>query len=165
MRIFRFNIEIIICPIWGPAYNLHIILRFELEKRLFDGGLEVSDLPDAWNTLSAELLGLTPKDDSEGVLQDVHWAGGAFGYFPSYCLGNMIAAQLWNTVNEEVPDLERDFENGNFCRLLSWLREKIHHQGQRFDTMALVRRVTGESITPTPLLHYLRKRYLPLYRA
>jgi len=147
------------------TYNLHIILRFELEKRLFDGGLEVSDLPDAWNALSVELMGLTPKNDGEGVLQDVHWSGGAFGYFPSYCLGNMIAAQLWNTINAEMPDLEREFEKGDFSSLLTWLREKIHYQGQRYDTMALIRRVTGETITPAPFLSYLRERYLPLYRA
>lgn len=146
------------------TYNLHIILRFELEKRLFDGTLEVSDLPDAWNALSVELLGLTPKNDAEGVLQDVHWSGGNFGYFPSYCLGNMIAAQLWDTINVEMPDLEREFEKGDFSRLLAWLREKIHHQGQRYDTMALARRVTGQAITPAPLLQYLRDRYLPLYR-
>jgi len=145
------------------TYNLHIILRFELEKRLFDGDLEVNDLPDAWNALSVEILGLSPKNDAEGVLQDVHWSGGAFGYFPSYCLGNMIAAQFWDTIKTEIPDLEKDFERGDFSRLLSWLREKVHRQGQRYDTTTLVRRITGEPITPVPLLRYLRERYLPLY--
>lgn len=147
------------------TYNLHIMLRFELEKRLFDGDLAVADLPEAWNALSADLLGLHPKNDAEGVLQDVHWSGGAFGYFPSYCLGNMIAAQLWDTIQVVVPDLESDFEQGDFSRLLAWLRENIHHQGQRHDTVSLVKRVTGEGISPKPLLKYLNDRYLPLYRA
>jgi carboxypeptidase Taq len=145
------------------TYNLHIMLRFELEKRLFDGDLRVNDLPEAWNALSVELLGLDPKNDAEGVLQDVHWSGGAFGYFPSYCLGNMIAAQLWDTITEEIPELEEEFEKGDFSRLLSWLREKIHREGQRYDTVALVRRVTGQAMTPKPLLAYLRERYIPLY--
>ena len=108
----------------------------------------MADLPEAWNALSVELLGLHPKNDAEGVLQDVHWSGGAFGYFPSYCLGNMIAAQLWDTILEAMPDLETDFEQGDFSRLLAWLRENIHRQGQRYDTVTLVRRVTGEAISP-----------------
>ncbi len=147
------------------TYNLHIMLRFELEKRLFDGDLSVDDLPEAWNDLSVELLGLRPENDAEGVLQDVHWSGGAFGYFPSYCLGNMISAQLWDTICEDLPDLEQDFEQGDFSRLLFWLRDKIHCQGQRYDTVTLIRRVTGETISPKPLLRYLNDRYLPLYRS
>ncbi|MEZ5274908.1 MAG: carboxypeptidase M32 [Opitutaceae bacterium] len=146
------------------TYNLHIMLRFELEKRLFDGDLEVRDLPEAWNSLSSEILGLRPANDAEGVLQDVHWSGGDFGYFPSYCLGNMIAAQLWETVRSELPDLDSGFEQGDFSALLNWLRERIHRQGQRFGTDELVRRVTGHEISPKPLLCYLEERYLPLYR-
>lgn len=124
----------------------------------------MADLPEAWNALSVELLGLHPKNDAEGVLQDVHWSGGAFGYFPSYCLGNMIAAQFWDAILETMPDLETDFEQGDFSRLLNWLRENIHRQGQRHDTVTLVKRVTGEAISPKPLLSYLNDRYLPLYR-
>lgn len=144
-------------------YNLHILLRFDLERRLFSGALDVADLPAAWNTASQELLGLTPANDREGVLQDVHWSGGAFGYFPSYCLGNMIAAQLWTTVRKELPALEDDFARGDFSRLLGWLRARIHAQGRRFDARALVREVTGTELSPQPLLAYLRERYLPLY--
>lgn len=146
------------------TYNLHIMLRFELEKRLFDRSLEVRDLPEAWNNLSAQILGLTPVNDAEGVLQDVHWSGGAFGYFPSYCLGNMIAAQLWETIQVELPKLGGRIEAGDFAPLLEWLRERIHRHGQRFRTEELVRRVTGEEISPRPLLRYLENRYLPLYR-
>ena len=144
-------------------YNLHILLRFELERRLFAGELAVADLPSAWNALSEKLLGLTPTSDRVGVLQDVHWSGGAFGYFPSYCLGNMIAAQLWFTVRKLYPELDDDFAKGDFTRLLGWLRTHIHEQGRRYEPLELVRRVTGEELTPKYLLRYLQERYAPLY--
>ena len=146
------------------TYNLHIILRFELEKALFLGDLKVRDLPGEWNRLSKEIVGLEPKNDAEGVLQDVHWSGAAFGYFPSYCLGNMMAAQLWYAVAEELPDLENDFERGDFAPLLGWLREKIHRHGRRFDTDEIVQQATGKPLAPDALLRYLKERYLPLYR-
>ncbi len=145
------------------TYNLHIILRFELEKKLFTGELAVSDLPGAWRTAAAELLGLTPPNDREGVLQDVHWSGGAFGYFPSYCLGNMLAAQLWYRALALRPKLEEDFARGDFTWLLGWLRENIHTQGRRYDALELARRVTGEELSPRSLLRYLRERYGALY--
>lgn len=145
------------------TYNLHILLRFELERALFAGELSVADLPGEWNRLSRELLGIEPENDAAGVLQDVHWSGGAFGYFPSYCLGNMIAAQMWATVQAALPGLEDDFSRGDFSRLLGWLRENIHRHGRRFDTRELVRKVTGEEISPQHLLRYLRERYGSLY--
>jgi len=145
------------------TYNLHILVRFDLERRLFAGELEVADLPAEWNRLYTEWVGVTPKSDAEGVLQDVHWAGGMFGYFPSYCLGNMIAAQLWVAVQRAIPDITDDFTRGDFARLLGWLRENIHHQGRRYDTRKLVQKVTGEKISPAHLLKYLRDRYGPLY--
>lgn len=146
-------------------YNLHILLRFELERRLFAGELAVADLPAAWNALSEKLLGLTPTSDRVGVLQDVHWSSGSFGYFPSYCLGNMIAAQLWFRVRNVYPDLDDDFAKGDFSRLLGWLRTQIHEQGRRYEALELVRRVTGEELTPKYLLRYLQERYAPLYLA
>jgi carboxypeptidase Taq len=146
------------------TYNLHIILRFEIEKQLFAGTLAVADLPAAWNALAQELLGLTPPNDREGVLQDVHWSGGMFGYFPSYCLGNMMAAQFWYKAQGDLPGLDDDFAKGDFSRLLGWLRRNIHEQGRRYDTRELVRAVTGEALSPKHLLRYLRERYLPLYR-
>ncbi len=145
------------------TYNLHIVLRFEIERRLFRGELAVADLPAAWNALSQELLGLTPAHDGEGCLQDIHWSGGAFGYFPSYCLGNMIAAQLWYTAQAALPGLDDDFAAGKFDRLLAWLREQIHARGRRLETEELVRAVTGEGISPRHLVRYLGERYLPLY--
>lgn len=144
-------------------YNLHILLRFELEQRLFAGDLAVADLPAAWNALARDLLGCAPLDDREGVLQDVHWSSGAFGYFPSYCLGNMIAAQLWAAVRRARPDLEDDFARGDFSPLLAWLRLNVHEQGRRYTALELVRRVTGEELSPRHLLAYLGERYLPLY--
>lgn len=145
------------------TYNLHILLRFELEKALFEGDLAVDDLPTEWNRLSHEIVGLRPQNDAQGVLQDVHWSGGAFGYFPSYCLGNMMAAQLWYSVTEEIPRLENTFGEGNFEPLLQWLREKIHCHGRRFDTDEMVRHATGKTLGPESLLRYLKERYLPLY--
>jgi carboxypeptidase Taq len=146
------------------TYNLHIILRFEIEKRLFAGTLAVADLPVAWTELAKELLGLTPKNDRDGALQDVHWSGGMFGYFPSYCLGNMMASQFWYKAQGDLPGLEDDFSRGDFSRLLGWLRRNIHEQGRRHDTQELVKVVTGEPLSPKHLLRYLRERYLPLYR-
>jgi carboxypeptidase Taq len=145
------------------TYNLHVVLRFEIERRLFSGELAVADLPAAWTALSRELLGLVPQNDSRGVLQDVHWSGGAFGYFPSYTIGNMIAAQLWYRILAERPRIEDDFAKGEFGWLLGWLREHIHAQGRRYDALGLVRRVTGEELSPAPLVRYLRERYGPLY--
>jgi carboxypeptidase Taq len=145
------------------TYNLHIILRFELEQRLFRGDLAVADLPAAWKQASRDLLGLEPANDKEGVLQDVHWSGGAFGYFPSYCLGNMLAAQLWYRTLAVLPGLEDDFARGDFSRLLGWLRKEVHARGRRLFLLDLAREVTGEELTPKYLLRYLTERYAGLY--
>lgn len=145
------------------TYNLHIVLRFEIEKKLFAGELAVRDLPGAWRAASRELIGLEPKDNRTGVLQDVHWSDGAFGYFPSYCLGNMIAAQLWARVRTLRPGVEEEFSRGEFGWLLGWLRENVHTQARRFGTLELVRRVTGEELSPRHLVAYLKERYGALY--
>ncbi len=145
------------------TYNLHILLRFELEKLLFQGSLTVSDLPGAWNELSTRILGYTPKNNREGCLQDVHWSSGNFGYFPSYCLGNMMAAQLWYQIRQDLPDLDAQIARGEFAPLLGWLRTHIHQHGRRFDTRQLVQKVTGQDLGPACLLRYLSERYLPLY--
>ena len=145
------------------TYNLHIVLRFELEKKLFAGELAVVDLPAAWRTASRELIDLEPASDREGVLQDIHWSDGAFGYFPSYCLGNMIAAQLWARVQTLRPTVEEDFARGEFHWLLDWLRENVHTQGRRYSALELVRRITGEELSPKHLIRYLRERYGALF--
>lgn len=146
------------------TYNLHIMLRFELEKGLFDGSITAADLPDAWNEASTRILGYTPKSNREGCLQDIHWSGGAFGYFPSYCLGNLIAAQLWYHIREEIPDLDTQFEKADFRPFLNWLRKHVHHQGRRTFTREFVRMTTGAELSPDFLVRYLKERYLPLYR-
>ncbi|MGK0239550.1 MAG: carboxypeptidase Taq [Candidatus Pelagisphaera sp.] len=145
------------------TYNLHVVIRFEIEKRLFEGSLSIDELPEAWNALYKELLDIDPKDDAQGVLQDVHWSDGSFGYFPSYCLGNMLAAQLWYTAIDELPNLDKDFEKGDFSPLLAWLREKVHRHGMRYDLKALALEATGQELSPQSLIRYLKERYLPLY--
>lgn len=145
------------------TYSLHIILRFELEKLLFRGKLAPKDLPDAWNEASTRILGYTPKNNAEGCLQDVHWSEGMFGYFPSYALGNLLAAQLWEKINETIPELPDQIRQAHFQPLLEWLRTHVHSKGRRFDTREFARTVTGKELSVEPLLRYLESRYLPLY--
>lgn len=142
------------------TYNLHILMRFDLERALFERRLSVADLPVEWNRMSRELVGVTPHNDAEGVLQDVHWSSGSFGYFPSYALGNMVAAQLWYSALAQMNDLADDFGRGDFTRLLSWLRENIHRRGKRLDTRELVMSATGEPLAARALLRHLTERYL-----
>ncbi len=167
--LYRAINKVAITPIRVDAdevtYNLHIMLRFELEKRLFDGSLAVGDLPQAWNEASARILGYTPRSNREGCLQDVHWSGGMFGYFPSYCLGNLLAAQLWYRILDDLPDLEDQLAAGQFRPLLQWLRDNVHSRGRRHYTADFAREVTGSDLAPRFLVRYLRERYLPLYSA
>src|SRR6476646_3432278 len=113
------------------TYNLHIVLRFELEVELFEGRLEAADLPEAWNARMAEYLGLEVPDDAAGVLQDVHWSGGAFGYFPTYSLGNVIAAQIWDLAIEQVAELEDRIAAGELVPLSDWLRDRLYRHGAK----------------------------------
>ncbi|GHC03122.1 carboxypeptidase M32 [Cerasicoccus arenae] len=145
------------------TYNLHVILRFQIERALFSGELDVAGVPAAWNELSKELLGLTPESFAMGCLQDVHWSEGFFGYFPSYSLGNVLAAQLWSAANTALPKLQDEIACGNFSSLLGWLQKNVHRHGKRFGTRELVRQATGEEISPAPLINYLRERYSVLY--
>lgn len=145
------------------TYNLHVILRFELEQALFAGDLKVVELPAAWNEKSEKLLGLCPKNDAEGTLQDVHWSGGAFGYFPSYCLGNLLAAQLWDAARKELTNLDTSIESAHHEPLLSWLGDKIHRHGRRMNLLELTKDATSQPLATDPLLHYLERRYLTLY--
>lgn len=145
------------------TYNLHIMLRLELEIALMEGNLAVADLPQAWNSRMQEYLGITPKNDREGVLQDVHWSGGMIGYFPTYALGNLVSVQLWEVINQDVPDLEAQIEQGEFGTLLGWLREKVHRHGAKFEPQELVQRVTGSKIDPQPYVGYLKKKYSDIY--
>ena len=145
------------------TYNLHIMLRFNLEQRLFSGDLKVANLPEAWNALAEEYLGLKIENDQEGVLQDVHWSGGAFGYFPSYTLGNMLAAQIWYTLRADIPDIDQQIAEADMSQILEWLRTNVHAHGRRYPLMDLSRRAPGNALSHMALVRYLEERYLPLY--
>ncbi len=145
------------------TYNLHIILRFELEQALIGGDLPPGDVPGAWNERFAKSFSLTPPDDARGCLQDIHWSMGGLGYFPTYTLGNLYAAQFMEQARADLGDVEADFRRGEFGRLKGWLNEKIHRQGQRYRPAELCRRVTGKPLSPKPLVAYLRQKFAPLY--
>ncbi len=145
------------------TYNLHIMLRMELEIGLMEGKIQVKDLPEIWNSKMKEYLGIVPPDNREGVLQDVHWCGGAFGYFPTYALGNLVSAQIWEKLNQDIPNLEDQISQGKFDEMLGWLRSKIHRFGKKFESQDLVKRVTGSTITPEPYMRYLKTKYTEIY--
>ena len=146
------------------TYNLHIALRFELELGLLSGNLTGADLPGAWNERFEALFGLKVPDDARGCLQDIHWSFGGFGYFPTYTLGNLYAAQLMDAVRRELGvSLEDDFRRGDFARLKAWLGTHIHRHGQRFRAGELCRRATGEGLSARPFVAHLNEKYSPLY--
>ena len=138
------------------TYGLHVVLRFELELALFEGGLDVDDLPAAWAEATRSYLGLDVPDDAHGVLQDVHWAEALFGYFPTYALGTILSGQLWGLVNADLCGLEEGFARGEFGALADWLAEKVHRHGRRMTPGELVERVTGGPLDPGPYLEYVR---------
>ncbi len=146
------------------TYNLHIMLRMELEIALMEGTLQVKNLPAAWNAKMQEYLGVTPPDDAQGVLQDIHWSGGSMGYFPTYALGNLVSVQLWEKIQEDLPGLKSQIRNGDFSSLLEWLREKVHSHGAKFDPQDMVKRITGSTITPEPYLRYLKQKFGEIYK-
>jgi carboxypeptidase Taq len=146
------------------TYNLHILLRFELEQALLCGDLAVGDVPAAWNESMQRLLGLTPPDDAGGCLQDIHWSCGLFGYFPTYTLGNLYAAQLFARADAELGDLGPSFARGEFEPILEWMRAKIHRQGRRYRAARLIEHATGAPPSPEPLVAALRAKYGALYQ-
>jgi carboxypeptidase Taq len=142
------------------TYNLHIALRFELELALLSGDLTPADLPGAWNERFEALFGLKVPDDSRGCLQDIHWSFGGIGYFPTYTLGNLYAAQLMDAARREPGSaLEDDFRRGDFARLKGWLGQHIHRHGQRYRAAELCRRATGSPLSPKPFLSYLNEKF------
>ncbi|TSC90834.1 MAG: carboxypeptidase Taq [Parcubacteria group bacterium Gr01-1014_2] len=146
------------------TYNLHIILRFEIEKELIEGSIDVADLPEIWNQKIEEYLGLKVKKDALGVLQDVHWSGGDFGYFPTYTLGNLYAAQFYAAAKNDIPGLEKKVSLGQFSPLLGWLRSKIHMHGKFYTAGDLVRNITGENLSTKYFVDYLAKKYKDIYK-
>ena len=145
------------------TYNLHILIRFELEQALLGGDLLVADLPEAWDAKYRDYLGIDPPDDASGCLQDIHWAAGLVGYFPTYTLGNLYAAQLRDRADGELGGLEAGLARGDFAPLLAWLRENVHLPGHRYPAADLIRRATGSEIDHRPLVRSLRDKYGPIY--
>jgi carboxypeptidase Taq len=145
------------------TYNMHIMLRLELEIGMIEGAVKVKDLPETWNAKMDEYLGIVPPDDAKGVLQDIHWSGGTLGYFSTYALGNLISAQLWEKITIDIPDLDDQFRKGEFGALLTWLREKLHFYGRKYAPQELVQRVTGSKIDSAPYVRYLQRKYSKIY--
>jgi carboxypeptidase Taq len=145
------------------TYNLHVMVRFELERAMISGALDVKDLPGEWNRLYREYLGLTVPDDRRGCLQDVHWSGGMIGYFPTYTLGTLYAAQFFETAREAIPGLEDGFARGEFRALREWLNANIHRQGRRWLSDDLCRQVTGKTLGADAFLRHLEGKLRPMY--
>ncbi|MBI3590633.1 MAG: carboxypeptidase M32 [Candidatus Melainabacteria bacterium] len=145
------------------TYNLHVPVRYEIERDLIEGKLSVKDVPKAWNEKMQEYVGLCPTSDSVGALQDMHWSSGDIGYFPTYTLGTLYAAQFYNTAKKEIPGLEEEFKKGNFIPLKEWLKDKIHKYGRMETANEIAKRVTGESLNPDHFLNYIREKYRKIY--
>ncbi len=146
------------------TYNLHIMLRFEIEQDLIEGRTKPEELPEIWNQKMRDYLGITPSHDGEGVLQDVHWSMGGFGYFPTYTLGNLYAVQFFEQARMEIPHLEDEIAAGQLMVLRRWLGQKIHRWGRMFTPDHLSQRVTGVSLSPEPFLHYAERKYGDIYQ-
>lgn len=146
------------------TYNLHVMIRYEIEKALMNKEIKVSDLPGVWNEKMKEYLGIVPPNDAKGVLQDVHWAGGSFGYFPSYTLGNIYSAQLYNAARKEIKDFDELIKQGGLIKIKEWLSDKIHKHGKLVEPSEILKEVTGEEINPKYLMDYLENKYKEIYK-
>ena len=145
------------------TYNLHVMLRFDLERAMLRGDLSVADLPAAWNERMRDDLGLEVPDNARGCMQDIHWAMGSLAYFPTYTLGNLYASQFWEAIREAIPDLDEQIARGRFDRLLAWLRENIHAHGRRYSAAETCLRLTGAELSHRPLMRHLRSKYNQIY--
>lgn len=146
------------------TYCLHVILRFEIEKELISGTLSVHDLPESWNAKMKKYLGITPPNDTQGCLQDIHWSLGDFGYFPTYALGNLLSAHFFTAFAKEHPDWEKRTGLGDLGFIREWLKTNIHSWGRTYDTEELAKKVTGKPFSETAYCNYLKKKYADLYR-
>jgi carboxypeptidase Taq len=142
------------------TYSLHIILRFELEQELLAGTLSLDELPEAWNARMKDYIGIDVPNDADGVLQDMHWASGHLGYFPTYALGNVISVQIWNAALEAIPEIPQQVGEGEFAPLREWLTENLYRHGRKFTPVEMLERITGGPIDPEPYLAYLRDKHL-----
>jgi len=147
------------------TYNLHILLRFELENEMLEGTLKVRDLPEAWNARVKEYLGIEVPNDSVGVLQDIHWSWVDFAVFPGYTLGNLMGAQLMEKIQEDLPGLEGQIERGEFGALLKWLQLNVYQHGRKFTPNELMERATGKPVSAGPWIAYVRQKFGALYGA
>lgn len=145
------------------TYNLHIVLRYEIERGLLNNTIAVNDLPQEWNERMIKYLGYTPKNDREGVLQDVHWSHGGLGYFPTYTLGNLYAAQFWACMKKTLPNVDAEMHQGNFSGILKWMRENIHQHGRRFSADEICTRICGETLNAQHFVAYIKNKYGALY--
>ncbi len=145
------------------TYNLHVILRFELEQDILAGTVALRDLPEAWNARMEEYLGVDVPDDARGVLQDIHWSGGTIGYFPTYALGNVMSVQIWDAAHIAIPDLDAQVEAGEFLDLREWLRENLHRHGRKFTPRQTLARIVGGPIDAEPYLRYLETKTRAIY--
>jgi carboxypeptidase Taq len=146
------------------TYGLHIVLRFELERELINGKLTVDELPEAWNELFKQYLGLDVPDDAHGVLQDVHWASGLIGYFPTYALGNLIAGQLWRRAHADLPELDQQIATGDLLALREWLRQNVHRHGAKYSSHELLERVVGTPVSVEAFAAYLKQKLGDVYQ-
>ena len=146
------------------TYNLHVMLRLELEIAMLEGDLAVGDLPGAWNELMQKYLNIVPGNDTDGILQDVHWSGGMIGYFPTYALGNLVSVQLWDKIKSEISDVSEQIAQGQFEELLDWLRTNVHQHGAKYEPQELVKKITGTGINSQPYLDYLWDKYSKIYQ-
>jgi carboxypeptidase Taq len=145
------------------TYNLHIMLRMEIEIGVLEGKIAAADLPDVWNEKMKTYLGIIPANDAEGVLQDVHWSGGMMGYFPTYALGNIVSAQIWESLNAANPNLPEQFSKGEFKPMLGWLSDQIYQHGSKFEPKQIIRMVTGNDLEAGPYIRYLQNKYQEIY--
>lgn len=145
------------------TYNLHIMVRFEIELGLTDGSVKVADLPDIWNAKMEDYLGITPPNHRLGALQDVHWSGGGFGSFPGYTVGNIMSAQVLNAAHKKMPELSTDLQNGHYQSLLTWLTENIYQHGRAYNVSELLMRISGEDLHVQPYISYLNEKFSDLY--
>lgn len=145
------------------TYNLHVLVRFEIECDLLTGALAIKDLPEAWNEKYREYLGIVPETDSEGCLQDVHWSQGSIGYFPTYTMGNVLSYQIWNSLQRDLGDTDRLISHGDFKPILGWLKDRVYSKGRKYPPKELVKLVTGSSMDPSDYLHGLHAKYSAIY--
>jgi carboxypeptidase Taq len=145
------------------TYNLHIMLRLEIEIGLMEKTISTKDLPEIWNTKMKDYLGVVPTNDAQGVLQDIHWSGGMIGYFATYALGNLLSVQLWEKMNQDVPNIPDEMAKGEFSSILHWLRENVHQYGSKYSSQELIQKITGSKISAEPYIRYLNQKYHQIY--